>query len=203
MKYSVLTLFLATGYIALVLTAFQQIDSWWRHVGTVAWLLLVVYFLVLAFDPVRRSRALFGRVTLACLTAYLAVSLLPNMPTDFLPHQWLATYWNPNGPSIYTAMPVPTVSPWSPYGGYAGGVPASGTGINVSTVTTWSSGQLVVTSPSVVDPMGIITMISAMNTALFVGLLGGLLALWKHRSGTQDVAPRVATSPLDADGKVP
>lgn len=169
MKFSVLTIFLATGYVALVLAAIQPPDSWWRHVATVAWLAVVAYLFVLAADPLKRPRATFGRVALGCIAAYLALAYLPSTPSDLLPHQWFAVWWAPAENSVYTAFTQSfqtgtTVT--NPYG---------------PTTNPWGGGQLVVSSAIPATASPVISTVAALNTALLFGLFGGLLAAWRYR----------------------
>jgi len=174
MKFSVLTIFLATAYVALVLGAIQPPDSWWRHVAVVAWLAVVAYLFVLAADPLKRPRATFGRVALGCVAAYLALSLLPATPNDLLPHQWFAAWWAPEENSVYSVTTLlqtfqGTATVNQPYGSaFSGGFPGS-------------AGQLVVSPTMPTYPSHVISTVAALNTALLFGLLGGLLAAWRYR----------------------
>lgn len=174
MKFSVLTIFVATGYVALVLAAIQPPDSWWRHAATVAWLAVVAYLFVLAADPLKRPRATFGRVAIGCIVAYLALAYLPSTPADLLPHQWFASWWSPEETSIYTSTAVLQPS-WAPgntatgvSGPYSGGSPGG-------------SGQLIYTPTILTYPSNVISTISVLNSSLLFGLLGGAVATWIYR----------------------
>lgn len=174
MKFSVLTIFFATGYVALVLAAIQPPDSWWRHVAVVAWLAVVAYLFVLAADPLKRPRATFGRVTLGCIAAYLALAYLPSTPGDLLPHQWFAAWWAPEENSVYSVTTLLQTYQGSgpinqPYGSAFSGSGFPG------------GGQLVI-SPTIPSyPSHEISSVAALNSALLFGLLGGLLAAWRYR----------------------
>lgn len=99
-RFSILTLLAATGYVALVLTSLLNPESLWRYASTAAWLLALMYMIVLATNPLEPRLATFGRTVVACITAYLVLTWLPMSFTpevrvpnaslqkvDLLPHQ--------------------------------------------------------------------------------------------------------------------
>ncbi len=101
MKFSILTLFAATGYFALVFVALTQPSSLWKYVAGIAWLAILAYLLILATDTIDRASSRFGRVALACIVVYFALTALglitretePRRLWSVLPHQWATFQW--------------------------------------------------------------------------------------------------------------
>lgn len=169
MKFSILTLLAATGYSAIVFAALAQPDSWWRHVFTVAWFFAIVYALALATDSANRRKSMFGRVVLGGTVAYLLlIAVARSMPlssqgTDLWPHQWLVNWLSDDalGQLRQVRIPAPPrIGRTSP------GIPIGTSG--------WDPADLI-------QRLARLETVSAMITALAIGLLGGCLALWRYR----------------------
>lgn len=172
MKYSVLTIFLVTGYVALLLAGMQEEDTWWRHGATLAWLAMIAYLVVLACDSVKPTRATLGRVALSCIVAYMAMAYLPGTPRDAMPHQWFAEWYAPQTVNIYSVVPAwpsnsgVTLPPWTP------------------TLPSQSTGP---TRSAVVETL------AAMNTALLFDVVTGIVAVACFRRAAQ--TPGVTDAP--------
>lgn len=90
MKFSVLSLLLATGYVALLVASFKQPESVWRVVASIAWLAVIGMMVANAFNTADSKRAAFGRVALTCVAIYLLLVFVPNGRFDWLPHSAIA-----------------------------------------------------------------------------------------------------------------
>jgi hypothetical protein len=168
MKFSILTMLVATGYVALLVAGVQNPESWWRQVGTVVWLLFLAYFFMLAADTFHRERAVFGRVCLACMASYLLLAWMKpevsnrTQEAELLPHRVAVQWWI----NWHVENPVATRGEWeSAFQAQPGGYPPPGTGSQ----GTWLRG------------VPIIRAIAVYNFALAFGIFGGTLALWNYR----------------------
>lgn len=172
MKYSVLTIFLVTGYVALLLAGMQEEDTWWRHGATLAWLGMIAYLVVQACDSVNPLRATLGRVALGCIVAYMAMAYLPGTPRDAMPHQWFAEWYAPQTTLSFSFTPI---------------VPAN----SAVPPTAWNP-PLPGTSVSSVRAV-VVETLAAMNTALLFGVVAGIVAVACFRRAAQ--TPGVTDAP--------
>lgn len=172
MKFSILALLVATAYAALVFAALREPDSWWRYASIVAWLAILAYVFMLATDVHNRGKAVFGRMFVACLAAYLVLTWLPasiapaNRKPDLLPHHWLAA-WLTKQPPVALTPPASAYGPQPVQGNsnpFVGAIPA-GASYRVP-LDNW---------PRIIEA------VAALNVALLFGLLAGILALWRYR----------------------
>lgn len=183
MKFSILGLLAATGYVGLVVASLKQLDSAWPFAVVLAWLAIVAYMFMLATDQLDRNKAVFGRMVLGCVATYfvLVFFLRPadpvNAPLNLLPHQWLTdarmTRFSPapSPPQIGYVYPSPYGR--SPYGA----------GYGPSQYGGYSSRQQSVAAllPSS-EPSLTLEALASLNCALVFGLLAGGLGVWRCRS---------------------
>ncbi len=91
-RYSMLTLLLAIGYVALMITAVQKPESVWRLAASVALLLVTALAAAYAFHPQDVFKRTFGRVMLVCFGFYYYLDSQTSQ-YDYLPHQAIARYY--------------------------------------------------------------------------------------------------------------
>lgn len=167
MKFSILALLAFTGYVALVMAGLQDPESWWRQAGTIAWLLALAYFFVLAVDSSSIERAVFGRVCLACIASYFLLAWMKpevsnrTQEAEVLPHRIMVQWWI----NWHSRNPSATKGQWeTAYQAQPAGISPAGMG-----QSTWLRG------------IPIIRAMAVYNFALVFGIMGGTLALWTHR----------------------
>lgn len=95
MRFSLLSVFAITAYIAILSAALLWPLSNWPHIGVLAWLFLLLYFIAIAVDPSNGSRSTVARAIVVSILAYV---LLSSNDVYFyetgLPHHWFTLWWS-------------------------------------------------------------------------------------------------------------
>src|SRR5690349_15832084 len=103
MKFSIVTLLAAIGYMAMVAAAIVEPNSIWRLCAVTAAFGLFGYFVIMAFDSKDRDKSVFGRVAAIATVTYMLASLnslpfLQERDWDLFPHERLTIIWFENQP---------------------------------------------------------------------------------------------------------
>ncbi len=197
MKFSILALLAATGYVALLIASFQQPLSLWRYAVMAGWLAIMAYVFMLAVSPMNRFQAMFGRVTVGGVATYLLLTIMtwPVANTarlGVLPHELLIEYWNssslnpltPQSGLQFTTAYGPTMYP-QPYA-----PPAVAYTYSVPGTPSAAASGYYAPAPMPTVAIGYATpaynaktmeAVAAMNCAVLFGFLGGGLAVMRSR----------------------
>jgi len=190
MKFSILALLAATGYVALLIVSFQQPLSLWRYAAMLGWLTVMAYVLMLAFSPMNRFQAIFGRVVAGCVATYLAVTILAwpspnNTRLGVLPHELLVDYWNTSPFNPLTAVQYTAVygSPTyaAPAVAYSYPTPGAPAAPTMGYSPPMPTPMYAIAPAAPIYNTMTLEAVAAMNCAILFGFLGGSLAVVRTR----------------------
>lgn len=158
-RFSILVLLGITAYVAVNVAAICDPQSIWMKASVVGWVLVLVHLTVVSLDVTKHQGVTVARAVLACALLYLFVCN-GRVFQESVPDDWLAEFLVSIRQSYLDSE-------------------TSGPKYEVLDGTTLEL-------PSEYDDTkALFRQITVYNTSLAVGIVGGCVALWRHRRREQ------------------